>query len=53
MSPDDIDRIALGLFDLLTDDLGKTLDEDDDWAAIHTFLVDNLDPFCTRDRNYN
>lgn len=52
MSPDDIDRLALDIFDLLVD-LGCTLDENDDWDQLKNLLYDKLEPFCTRDRNYN
>jgi len=53
MSPDDIDSIAVDLHDLLINKLGCCLDEDDDFQIIHEFLVNNLDKFTTRDRNYN
>lgn len=53
MSPDDIDSVALAVFDLLVQDLGCTLDENDDWEQLLTLLHDKLEPFCTRDRNYN
>jgi len=52
MSPDDIDRLALAVFDLLVD-LGCTLDENDDWDQLKNLLYDKLDPFVTRERNYN
>lgn len=52
MSPDDIDSVALAVFDLLVD-LGCTLDENDDWDQLRDLLHDKLDRFCTRDRNYN
>jgi hypothetical protein len=53
MSPDDIDRIALAVFDLLTLDLGCDLDGDDDWDAIHNLLHEKLETFVTRERNHN
>ena len=53
MSPDDIDSVALAVFDLLVGDLGCNLDENDDWDQILDLLHDKLDKFCTRDRNYN
>lgn len=52
MSPDDIDSVALAVFDLMVD-LGCTLDEDDDFGQLNDLLHDMLDKFCTRDRNYN
>lgn len=52
MSPDDIDEVALAVFDLLVE-LGHELDENDDWDKIYDLLHDKLDKFCTRDRNYN
>jgi hypothetical protein len=51
MSPDDIDRIALDVFDLLAD-LGCNLG-DDDWDHLMDLLHDKLEPFVTRERNYN
>ena len=53
MSPDDIDHIALAVFDLLVDDLNCNLDEDGDWDQILNLLHRKLEPFVTRDRNYN
>lgn len=53
MSPDDIDRVALGLFDVLVNDLGAELDENDDFVAILNYLQDALEPYVTRERNYN
>jgi|Laugrespbdmm15sd_2_1035082.scaffolds.fasta_scaffold245887_1 hypothetical protein len=53
MSPDDIDNVVLNLFDLLVFKLGATLDDNDDYAAIYDHLHKALDPFVTRDRNYN
>ena len=52
MSPDDIDRLALDVFDLLVD-LGCVLDENDDWDQLKNLLYDRLEPFCMKDRNYN
>lgn len=52
MSPDDIDRLALSVFDLLVD-LGYSLDENDDWEHLKNLLYDKLEPFVTRDRSYN
>lgn len=53
MSPDDVASIALEVFDLLVNDMGLNLDEDADFIRIHDFLMDTLDKFITRDRNYN
>lgn len=53
MSPDDVDSIALEVFDLLVNDMGLNLDEDADFIRIHDLLMDTLDKFITRDRNYN
>ena len=54
MSPDDIDSIALAVFDLLTLDLGLTdLNENGDFQQILDLLHDKLEPFVTRERNYN
>lgn len=53
MSPDDIDRIALAVFDLLVTDLGCDLGEDEDWEQLKDLLYDKLEPFVTRERNYN
>jgi hypothetical protein len=52
MSPDDIDRIALEVFDLLTLDLGYDL-TDNHYDYLVDLLHDKLEPFVTRDRNYN
>jgi hypothetical protein len=51
MSPDDIDRIALDVFDLLIDlccNVG-----DGHYDHIKDLLHDKLEPFVTRERNYN
>ena len=52
MSPDDIDRLALNVFDLLVD-MGYQLDDNDEWDQLKNLLYDKLEPFVTRDRNYN
>lgn len=52
MSPDDIDRLALAVFDLFVD-MGYSLDENDEWDQLKSLLYDRLEPFCTKDRNYN
>lgn len=52
MSPDDIDRIALAVFELFVD-MGYTLDENDEWDQLKELLYNKLDPFVTRERNYN
>ena len=52
MSPDDIDTIVLNLYDLLVLGLRAALD-DDDYVVIYDHLHNALDPFVTRDRNYN
>jgi hypothetical protein len=53
MSPDDIDRIALGLHDLLVLDLGCDLSENQDWDILLEYIHEALEPYVTRDRNYN
>ena len=53
MSPDDIDHIALAVYDLLVMDLGCDLGEDDDWEDLKSLLHAKLEPFVTRERNYN
>ena len=53
MSPDDIDSVVLKLHDFLCKRLGCALDEDNDYEALQDFMYDALDPFVTRDRNYN
>ena len=51
MSPDDIDRIALAVFDGL---IALGYDPlDDDYDQLKDLLYDKLDPFVTRERNYN
>lgn len=52
MSPDDIDHIVLAVYDLLTIQLGCDLG-DDDYDQLSSLLHDKLDPFVTRERNYN
>lgn len=52
MNEDDINHVALAVYDLLVD-LGINLDENDDWDQLSTLLQDKLEPFVTRDRNYN
>jgi len=53
MSPDDIDGIVLKLHDFLLRNLDCDLDEDDDYMALQNFMEDMLDPYITRERNYN
>ena len=54
MSPDDIDSIALDLHDFLVSDMmGRYLDEDADYDTLRDFLYKQLEPFIMRDRNYN
>lgn len=53
MSPDDIDSLALDLHNFLVDDMGLDLNENSDYEALLSLLYDKLDPFVTRDRNYN
>lgn len=52
MSLDDIDKLALDVFDLLAD-RGYMLDENQDWEDLKHLLYDRLEQFCTRERNYN
>ena len=53
MSPDDIDNLVLKLHDFLVFQLGCQLDENDDYVDLQDFMQDVLDPFVTKDRNYN
>lgn len=53
MSPDDIDNLVLKLHDFLVLQLGCQLDENDDYVDLQDFMYDVLDPFVTKDRNYN
>ena len=53
MSPDDIDSLAVDLYDFLVNVMGLDLNEDADYEALLSLLYDKLDPFITRDRNYN
>ena len=52
MSPDDIDRIALGLYEVLGD-LNANLNENDDWDEVLAYMHRALEPYVTRERNYN
>jgi hypothetical protein len=53
MSPDNIDDIALAVFDLLVLDLGCDLGEGEDWEKLKDLLHYRLEPFVTRERNHN
>lgn len=53
MSPDDVDSLALDLHNFLVNVMGLDLNENSDYEALLSFLYDKLDPFITRDRNYN
>lgn len=53
MSPDDIDTLAVDLYDFLVNVMGLDLNEDADYEALLSLLYDKIDPFITRDRNYN
>lgn len=53
MSPDDIDTVVLKLHDFLVNHLGCMLDENEDYGDLYDFMHDVLDPFCSKDRNYN
>jgi hypothetical protein len=53
MSPDDIDTLTLRLYDFLTNVMRVDLNEDSDYNAVSDFLAEQLEPFITRDRNYN
>jgi hypothetical protein len=53
MNHDVIDSIAIDLQDFLVGDMGLDLNDDGDFNALLSFLYDKLDPFVTRDRNYN
>ena len=52
MSPDNIDSLALDVYDLLVG-MGFTLDENDQWDQLKDLLHSKLELFVTRDRNYN
>ena len=53
MNPDDVDNLATDLHNFLVDDMGLDLNDDGDFNAILSLLYNKLDPFITRDRNYN
>lgn len=59
MSPDDIDSFVLALSDFLNPMLppekhmGNFFDTDDKYIPLSDFCFEQLDKFCTRDRNYN
>ena len=52
MSPDDIDDLVFKLHNLLVA-MDRVPDDDDDYCTISAFVHDELDKFCTRDRNWN
>ena len=53
MSPDDIDSFSLALHDWLIDQLGYPLDENEDYDSLSAFVMSHLEPFETKERNFN
>jgi len=53
MNHDDIDSLAVDLYNFLVDDMGLDLNDDGDFNAMLSLLYNKLDPFITHDRNYN
>lgn len=53
MSPDDIDKITLELSEKLGPVFGIDFDIDSNYNILHAAVDKILDPFVTRDRNYN
>ena len=53
MNHDGIDSLAVDLHNFLVDDMGLDLNDDSDFNAMLSLLYNKLDPFITRDRNYN
>jgi hypothetical protein len=52
VSPDDINNIVFELHNLLTA-MDRVPDDDDDYVTIQNFMYEALEPFVTRDQNYN
>jgi hypothetical protein len=52
MSPDDIDSIVLDLSDFMHNSMGIDLN-DEEYDMLYNFMHNQIDPFCTRERNYN
>ena len=52
MDEDDIDSVNLRLNVFLEDSLGVSLN-DEEYDLLRDFLYDQLDPFLTKERNYN
>jgi hypothetical protein len=54
MSPDDIDTVVLKLYEFMIGNLGCELDEDsDDYERLQNFMHEALEPYVTRERNFN
>jgi hypothetical protein len=53
MSIDDINTFSLALHDWLIDQLGYPLDENEDYDSLSAFVMSHLEPFETKERNYN
>jgi hypothetical protein len=53
LNHDDIDSLAVDLYNFLVDDMGLELGDDDDFNAMLSLLYNKLDPFITRNRNFN
>lgn len=52
MSIDDIDSFVLNLDAFLRDSMGIDTN-DEEYDMLYNFMHNQIDPFCTRDRNYN
>jgi hypothetical protein len=52
MTEDDVTKLALDLHDFL-EQLGRVPNECEDYDALSDFMMTKLDPFITKERNYN
>jgi hypothetical protein len=52
MSPDDIDSIVLDLSDFMHNSMGIDFN-DEEYDMLYNFMHNQIDPFVTRERNYN
>ncbi len=52
MDEDTIINLTLELHDFLVQ-LGRVPNEDEDYDALSDFMMTKLDPFITKERNYN
>ena len=52
MSIDDINDFSLNLYEFMYKSLGIMF-EDEEYDILYNFILNELDPFITKERNYN